>query len=452
MVIEKISGETVTPASSQAKKNVTSEKSAITSVSVFNINDKSTVNKKLQEKADKNLALISDHIISKSNKKIKNIKIAGFLGCATIGIGAFAKLAFANGMLSAGTALSAGLFSLGAIGLAGLVVAGLVEYFAGESKRKAGYTKYASTIEDKERLEFSKAPEIKNDYIEKAGKNIIGSDNITLLSEKEIKDTAPEVLGQGNVCERRIYVSYPKNDGQTSDTIHIADGKIDSGKYNGISLEGIKKDTYEIPAEYKDFTKTFLDKNEKMSQKQSNKFIKIVKALQTDGIYTKSTKDNNNEEDVDIFDLSGDNLLNYGDICAIKLQTLKDKLSSQIKNSLTNKNNWNVNKLSKLLKITQDNCFDLFDLNGDGNIDEEDFTLFNNLDSNSAKFDINEDGKVDNQDIYQITRYFEAIIKRYNNKGKFLENTKKIMGGDNCIDVLKEYYENEEDKKILNTL
>ncbi len=423
----------------------TSKKSDTGRVSIFNLEDASNVNKELQKEADTKLNEISNGVISKCNKRIAITKTASILGASTA---AFLILAKGLSLGAVGASVTAGVF----IALASFGILGLVQFFGGNKKRRASYTKYAASVENKSTLDFSNAPKPDTDIIESAGQTFFGSKNREPLTKKEIKTAAKEELN--NTHSRGIYVTYPQNDGQKADNILITEGEINSEEYTGISTEnGITTANYQIPAEFADFSQKYLNTDTKLTDKQADKFIKITKALQTDGIYTKKDKDSI-EEDADIFDLSGDGHLNYGDICAINLHVAKKNYSAQQKKILSDKNNWDANKLSKLLGMDQNQCFELFDLNGDDNIDEKDFVLYHNLENHKAKADINADGNTDEQDADLMKHYFKAIIKRYKNKGKLLKNTIEIMGGEDRMQILKDHFEMEEHGIIIhqNTL
>ncbi|MCR4880751.1 MAG: hypothetical protein K6A44_02210 [bacterium] len=448
MAVGKISeNEAVKPQQTQINTDVVASQEEPQSVSVFTIDDKSMVGRNIQNEADKRLLSIANHVIDKSNKNIATTKKIGIFGIGAALFGAFAKNLLFKGPKPSNVLV------IGIIALAALTIAGLVEFFGGNTKRKAGYTKYASSVKDKSNMDLSLAPELKSDFIEKAGKIAISADNPAPLSKDDISKYAPDVLGKDNVRTRELYFVTSKSDNQKAENLLIADATINSEEYDGLSEEGIQKETYEIPVEYTQFVKEYLN-NGKLTAKQADRFVEIVKAMQTDGVFSKeqNTKANDGrKEDLDIFDLSGDGNLNYGDISAIKYQAaIQNGVISQEHQALLNdKNQWDTNKLSKLIGLTQDNCFELFDLNGDGNIDETDYNLYQNINKNSDKYDINADGKIDENDVVLTIGYFKAIMDRYNNKGEFLENTISIMGGKDRMDILKEYYEDKEREKKL---
>ena len=448
MEVGKVKEKEIAPSLPQRSNNVGNGQEEVGEVRVFNTDDKSMVGKSVQIEADKRLSAIANHVINESHKNIAATKKAGIFGIGMALFGAFAKNLLFKGPKPSG------LLVFGILALAGITIAGLVEFFGGGLKRKAGYTKYASSVKDKSDIDLSQAPELKSDFIEKAGKIAVSTDNPVPLSKEEIAKYAQEALGAGNVRTRGLYCVKSKNDNQKAENILIGDATINSDEYDGISQDGIKKATYEIPVEYTKFVEKFLNSG-KLSAKQADKFIQIVKALQTDGVFSNEQKINttdNQQEDIEFFDLSGDGMLNYGDISAIKLQAglHNGAISQEQKALLNDKNRWDTNKLSKLLGITQDNCLDMFDLNGDGNIDEIDYKIYQDMDKNAEKYDINSDGKVDNKDVDLTTGYFKAIMDRYNSKGEFLENTIKIMGGKDKMEILKEYYEDKEREQKLS--
>lgn len=411
--------------------------------SVFMVDDKNMVGRNIQDKADRNLIKIADFVTQKSNKAIEITKIAGFLGLGSGLLGIFAK-----NILFKGPKPSTALV-LGVIGLAFITISSLIELIGGKSKSKAANSKFAANVKDKSKIDFDVAPGPKTDLIEKAGKLLVSSTGAEVLSEKDLKKNAAKVLDPKDTHTRGIYFVDTKNDNQKAENLLIVDAQINSAEYDGLSEKGIKKQAFEIPTEYSDFVKKYLSSKE-ISKAQSDKFIEIIKALQTDGEYssTQATAHDGRKEDTDIFDLSNDGYLNYGDINALKLYAhIKNaNLSAEIIEKLQDENNWTLDdkKLTSITQLAQDDCFDLFDLNGDGNIDKNDFALFKEMNKNHTKFDINADQKIDNQDIALITEYFNAIIKRYNNKGEFLENTEEIMGGKNKMNILRGFIEDKE--------
>lgn len=421
-------------------------------VSIFNIDEKSQVGQKVQEKADKNLISITDYITKKDNKNISLTKTAGIFGMGAALLGLFAKSIFFKGPKP-----STGL-TIGVIGLAFVTVAGLVELLGGKEKRKAGYTKFAAQTKDKAAIDFSLAPKTESDFIEKTGKVLLSSSATEPLDKKEIANNAEDAIGKDNIHTRGIYFVNSKSDNQKAENLLVVDATINSDEYNGLSEDGIQKTYYEIPVEYSEFIKNYLN-SKTMTKEQTDRFIEIIKALQTDGIYSKEQsvqKHVARKEDVEIFDLSGDEKINYGDIVAAQLiaKIKNNAFSSKDLAAFDDVKNWDADKLFNILageKYTQANIIDdLFDLNGDGNVDEKDFTLYQNIKKGDVKkFDINNDGKIDIRDAKLVKQYTKGFIDRYNNKGEFLKNFVDIMGGEDCIKILEEYFQDEELKEQL---
>ena len=441
MEIERISNQQeVTPNEQSAQAKVEQDDSPQT-VSIFQVKEKNMVGRTIQDQADEKLISITNYITKQDNKNISLTKTVGIFGMSASLLALFAKNIFFKGPKPSGALV------LTVVALAFATIAGLVELLGGKEKRKANYTKMAAQTKDKSAIDFSLTPESTGDFIEKAGKILLSADEVETLSQKEIAKNAEAALGKDNITTRNIYFVDSKSDGQKAESILVADAKIKSDKYNGIAEDGIEKTYYEIPVEYSSFVKDFLN-NKTITKEQADKFVTIIKALQTDGVYTHKQVDDEAvpEEDMNIFDLSGDGKLNAGDVYAAKLHVLLQQNSS-LATPLADKENWDINKLATICKIDLDNVLALFDLNGDGNIDEVDYDLYKNIGSRAQKADVNADGKIDSTDVILMKKYVKGFISRYNNKGKALDNLVEIMGGEECMQITQDYLLEKEEEK-----
>lgn len=247
---------------------------------------------------------------------------------------------------------------------------------------------------------------------------------------------------------RRLYTTEP----QKSDTnISICEAVINSEQYNALkddndNFKGFNFYSYTIPKEYQPFVDKFLENKKEISGREAIRLVNIFQALKTLTAYDNTEQQTNNSaslEDVDFFDLSGDGLLNRGDVSALELFLLSES-DIEIKSALetSQKEDWNdliyLKKISKLpnQKITKN----IFDLNGDGNADEKDFSLYKNIEpdiNNPNKLDINNDGYIDKTDVDLINCYFKAVLSMITNAKIFRENTEQIAGGKERLDILE---------------
>lgn len=416
----------------------TNKEDGIKTTSIFKIDDKSKVSSQVQDAADEKLTQIADTVIEKNNNKISWTKRFGLFGSAVGILGMLAKNLFFKGPKA-----STGLV-LGIAGLAFVTITGLVEFIGGQNKREAQYTKIAAKTKNKNNINFDLAENNSLDFMEKIGQTLFSSKQVKTLPQDKIAQNAPDALGKDNVKTRRIYFVDSKTDNQKAGNLMIVDAKINSAEYNGIKKDGIDEQHYDnIPVEYAPFINAYLDSKE-ISKEKTDKFIDIIKAFSTDGIFAKTQnkeKNDGRKEDVDLFDLSGDGILNYGDIAKINLylKIQNGEFTTQAAESLNSQENWSTSKLSKIFNLTHEEC-EIFDLNGDGNIDSNDFNLYQKTLNNNEKLDINNDGKVDIVDANLTKSYFTAILKRYNNEGEFLDNTNEIMGGADKKEILTNFF------------
>ncbi len=401
-------------------------------VSIFTIDKPTNIQTKIDNVAGERLDNIANNVINKENKKIKLTKRIACCGAmaaiptALIYLPKLAPLATLTIGSYIGVAVGiAGLAVLGAALLTGLI----------SKKRKANYSKYQA--EQHKKADINTPLKTKEDWLEKLGNYMLCEESTDALNEKTINQNADEVYGEKGKKHRGIYISYPEDESRvTAGKISIVDATIDSGKYDGLSPanKGMDKKSYQIEKEYAQFIKEYL-KNNSLTQKETDRLNTILKALET--TYEFSAERNDKIEDRDLFDLSGDGKLNYGDIAAMKLAQLIEA-KPDAKEKLKDFQNWDINKLTELSKMEQEDCVYAFDINDDGNVDEKDFELYKKMDA--TKFDINADGKLDETDTNLLKAYFTGLLQIYRKNEKIETNIENIMGGQEKIGVLEEYF------------
>ncbi|MCR4880750.1 MAG: hypothetical protein K6A44_02205 [bacterium] len=256
---------------------------------------------------------------------------------------------------------------------------------------------------------------------------------------------------QGNPTLHRLYMVPAKSN---ADNVAIYEAIIKSENYNAIADEknkfnGFQLNSYEIPKEYQSFVGEYLSGRESLSETEAARFIEITKALESVNAYNKPQQHDSavtvKKEDIDFFDTSGDCLLNRGDVSAIEL-FLKAGTDREIQEALlaSKKEDWNnLSFLKTVSKSKNDKTTkNLFDLNGDGNADEQDYELYQNILRNPCKTDINADGFVDGKDVALINEYFKAILERVKESETYRQNFEKIAGGKEYVNRLqKKLYE-----------
>ncbi len=257
---------------------------------------------------------------------------------------------------------------------------------------------------------------------------------------------------QGATVIHRLYTVPPKG---PSDNVAVYEAIINSEKYNSISDErgnfkGLQLNSYEIPKEYQSFVNEFVHGRENLSASEAKRLVDIAKALETVNAYEKPQQHGSargvKKEDVDFFDMTNDGYLNRGDVSALEL-FLKSETDPEIKTLLrtAQKEDWNnLTFLKTISKSKNDKATkNLFDLNGDGNADEQDYELYQRMIKNPHKFDINGDNFVDEKDIALINEYFKAILARAKEAATYRQNLEEIAGGKTYVERLqKKLYEN----------
>lgn len=255
------------------------------------------------------------------------------------------------------------------------------------------------------------------------------------LSKTEISKLAKEVFGSVGGKRQVLFTIIPED---MYANISVYKANIDSAKYDSLPDErgnftGLELKSYEMPKAYKTLVQTLVDGKKNMSGKETRKFLETVKALETTNAFRKSQQKgsaNAKKEDVDIFDLSGDGLLNRGDISAIEL-FIKMETNAEFKRNLLalKDEDWtSLKALRDVSGLTDKNARELFDLDGNGNVNQKDLDFCKKLYSNINKFDINGDEFVDAQDITLLKEYFKAILQRAKEDKVFRRNTEEIVG------------------------
>ena len=93
------------------------------------------------------------------------------------------------------------------------------------------------------------------------------------------------------------------------------------------------------------------------------------------------------------------------------------------------KEDWDSLKTLRTVSgLTDKKTKDLFDLDGDGNVNEKDYQLYSTMFKKPEKFDINGDYRVDSKDLKLLKEYFSAILQRAKEDQQFRKNTEKIVG------------------------
>ncbi len=282
------------------------------------------------------------------------------------------------------------------------------------------------------------------------------------LYNYEIRDYAEETFGsQAAIAD--IYTIMPT--GKNSN-ISIYEAKIDSAVYNAIPYDeetkeyfGVQIDRYEINNLYSNFIRKLLPKDvdsnphAQISPEEEKKFMQIIKALNTQTAFSKeqlAEEDPHKShkmhlEDVDIFDLSGDGELNYGDIAAMKLKRAmaeNEKLKQFVEEISVSKNTeWSLKEIQNKTGLNHKEVLALFNLDGSKEIDNNDLKVLKNLVNNpeiSKRHDINGDGQINADDEILEEEYLKAALSIYSSaKGnkKAIEN---IFGGEKKIDSTTE--------------